>query len=234
MLGSSEKHKSNNPAVSTMRRLILEASEKELSKIGIHMPDIKKIKSLQLLHILKQDQEELAAVVRMETVDPTIQLEDVLTNNLLVEAKILDHEKNGKYTVFMRTGPILSSAFNIFGASGGYLFSPVEIRDAKVKICFLGDELQVKELLKRLSEFGIRFKVVSLTDASFSPDSPLNNLTDKQREALIAAHKNGYYDVPRRINSEQLAKKLGIGDSTLVEHLRKAEQRLINNIIAAE
>lgn len=69
-----------------------------------------------------------------------------------------------------------------------------------------------------------------LADADFSPISPLNQLTEKQREVLITAYKLGYYDIPRRINSEQLAKKLNIGDSTLVEHLRKAERRLLVNI----
>jgi predicted DNA binding protein len=42
----------------------------------------------------------------------------------------------------------------------------------------------------------------------------------------------GYYEIPRRFDSEQLAKKLNLGRSTVAEHLRKAEQRLIAEAIA--
>jgi predicted DNA binding protein len=217
-----------------MRRLVLEVSEKELSKIGINMPGFYKIKSLELLHFLRHDPEELAAVWRIELRDSNEKITDMLTNSLLAETQVLDHEKNGKYTVFMRTGPIISSALNFIDASGGYLFSPLEIRDGKLKLSFIGSESQVQEFLNRVNQIGIHYKVASLTDASFSPDSPLNKLTEKQREVLVAAHKLGYYEVPRKINSEQLAKKLGIGDSTLVEHLRKAEQRLINHILTEQ
>jgi hypothetical protein len=37
-----------------------------------------------------------------------------------------------------------------------------------------------------------------------------SELTAKQREILVAAYNFGYYAVPRKINSEQLAKKLGM------------------------
>jgi predicted DNA binding protein len=66
---------------------------------------------------------------------------------------------------------------------------------------------------------------------NFSPISPLNQLTEKQREVLITAYKMGYYEIPRKLNSDELAKKLGLVNSTVVEHLRKAEQRLIRQIL---
>jgi predicted DNA binding protein len=213
-----------------MRRLILEVSEKELSKIGVDLPPFDRIESLELLHILKHDQEELAAVWRLELKNATT-VNDLLKGGFLVEIQVLAAEKNRKYIVFMRTGPIISTALNFLNAAGGYLFSPLEIRDGKMKISFIGSERQMQDFFAKVSERGIRYKVTSLTDASFSPDSPLNKLTEKQRQVLLAAHKFGYYDVPRKVSSEQLAQKLGIGDSTLVEHLRKAEKRLIDNIL---
>ncbi len=78
------------------------------------------------------------------------------------------------------------------------------------------------EFIKKITALGIRHRVVLLTEANFSPDSPLSKLTEKQREVLIAAYKLGYYDIPRRINSEKLAKKLNIGGSTLGEHLEES------------
>ncbi|MBT0158470.1 hypothetical protein G4O51_00620 [Candidatus Bathyarchaeota archaeon A05DMB-2] len=214
-----------------MRRVILEVSEKELTKIGIEMPQFKKIKSLELLYFLRQDQEEFAAISRVEFKDQTTKVEDLLTNGFLFEAQVLEQQENCAYIVFIRGGPSLSSVLNSIGVKNGYLFPPVGIRDGKIKISFLGSESQVREFLEKVDASGIRYRIVMLTDAEFSPISPLNQLTEKQREILTTAYKLGYYDIPRKINSEQLAKKLNIGDSTLVEHLRKAERRLLASIL---
>jgi hypothetical protein len=214
-----------------MRRLILEASEKELSKVGVEIQPFQKIKSLDLLHFLRQDREEFAAIWRVEFKDASSRIEDLLAGGFLVEVQLLEQEKSRTYIVFMRGGPSLSSVLDSLGLAGGYLFPPLGIREGKIKISFLGSAQQVGEFLEKITAFGIRYRVVLLTDANFSPDSPLNKLTEKQREVLIAAYKLGYYDIPRRINSEELAKKLDIVSSTLGEHLRKAERRLLNNIL---
>lgn len=131
----------------------------------------------------------------------------------------------------MRGGPSLSSVLNSIGIESGYLFPPLGISEGKVRISFLGSEQQVKEFMEKIDAIGIRYRVVLLADANFSPISPLNKLTEKQREVLIAAYKLGYYDIPRKITSEALANKLGLVDSTVVEHLRKAEQRLMTQIL---
>ena len=213
-----------------MRRLILAISERELIKIGIELPQFKKIKSLDLLYFLRQDPKEFAAIAEVEFKDSDSKIEDLLLGGFLVEAQMLERQKNGSYIVFMRGGPSLSSVLSAIGIESGYLFPPIGIGDGKIKISFLGSEKQVKEFMKTIGSLGIRYRVVLLTDASFSPISPLNQLTEKQREVLVAAYRLGYYDIPRRITSEELAKQLGIVDSTVVEHLRKAEQRLLNQI----
>ena len=215
-----------------MRRLILEASEKELSKVGVAIPPVQKIKSLDLLYVLRQDREEFAAVSRIEFKDASSKIEDLLVDGFLVEVQLLEQEKSRTFTVFMRGGPILSTVLGSLGIAGGYLFPPLEIREEKIKICFLGNNAQVSDFLEKITMLGIRFKVVLLTDADFSPDSPLNKLTEKQKKALMAAYKLGYYDIPRRINSEKLARELNIGSSTLGEHLRKAERSLIIHILS--
>jgi predicted DNA binding protein len=54
-----------------------------------------------------------------------------------------------------------------------------------------------------------------LTDAKFSPESPLSRLTEKQRQAIVTAFEYSYFDAQLRISSEQLAKRLGLVKSTL-------------------
>lgn len=69
-------------------------------------------------------------------------------------------------------------------------------------------------------------------DARFTPSSPVARLTEKQREVLLSAYKLGYYDLPIRISSEELAKKFGRVKSTFVAHRRKAERRLLKDTLS--
>lgn len=54
-----------------------------------------------------------------------------------------------------------------------------------------------------------------------------SELTDKQKQAMHLAIKNGYYNYPRKIDLPKLAKIMGISYSTFQAHLRKAEQKVI-------
>lgn len=215
-----------------MRRLVLEVSERELLKAGIELPPVRKIKSLELLYFLRQDDTELAAISRVEFKDPNEKIEEFIGSGLLTDAQVIEKEKNGTYILFTRSGsPSLSSVLKYIGIEGGYLFPPLGINEGKVRFSFLGSEKQIKEFMEKVDALGVHYRVVLLADANFSPISPLSQLTEKQQEVLLAAYKWGYYDIPRKITSQELASKLGLGDSTVVEHLRKAEQRLIKQIL---
>jgi predicted DNA binding protein len=47
----------------------------------------------------------------------------------------------------------------------------------------------------------------------------------------LTAYGLGYYDVPRRTPSEDIAKLLKIDKSTFAEHLRKAEKRIVRDAL---
>jgi predicted DNA binding protein len=56
---------------------------------------------------------------------------------------------------------------------------------------------------------------------------PTAVLSERQREAVLLAHQEGYYDWPREIKATELAEEMGVAHSTYLEHLRKAEEKLI-------
>lgn len=56
-------------------------------------------------------------------------------------------------------------------------------------------------------------------------------LTEAQREALQLAARQGYYDIPRRRTTQQLADELGISDQAVTERLRRAIVALVNHTL---
>gem|GEM_PF-308661 len=95
----------------------------------------------------------------------------------------------------------------------------------------IGDQSNLKKFFERIKLLG-DVKSISCQRADYMFCNALSCLTDKQRGVLIEAKKSGYYDYPRRINADQLAERLGIGKSATIEHLRKAEGRIISQIFS--
>jgi predicted DNA binding protein len=60
-----------------------------------------------------------------------------------------------------------------------------------------------------------------------STTSLLGGLTEKQASALIAALNEGYYRIPKKITTDEIAQRLGIPRTTFEEHLRKAESKVL-------
>jgi PAS domain S-box-containing protein len=65
------------------------------------------------------------------------------------------------------------------------------------------------------------------------PGGLASELTDRQREALEAAYRAGYFAWPRESTAEEVAASLGLASSTLHGHLRKAEHQLLAELFDA-
>lgn len=57
--------------------------------------------------------------------------------------------------------------------------------------------------------------------------------TDKQAQALLAAHDAGYYTSPRGATTAEVARGMGLGRSAFEERLRGAENRLMADLAPA-
>ncbi|MFC5973107.1 helix-turn-helix domain-containing protein [Halomarina salina] len=54
-----------------------------------------------------------------------------------------------------------------------------------------------------------------------------DDLSQRQREVFELARREGYYTWPREVSAADLATELGVSKATLLEHLRKAEAKLL-------
>ena len=66
-----------------------------------------------------------------------------------------------------------------------------------------------------------------------APDSALDLLSARQREALAAGMALGYYDQPRGATAADVADELDCATATAAEHLRKAEATLVEATLAS-
>jgi len=58
--------------------------------------------------------------------------------------------------------------------------------------------------------------------------SPRAALSERQREVFELAQQRGYYSWPRQTSASDLADDFDVSKTTLLEHLRKAESKLLN------
>ncbi|OGJ21942.1 hypothetical protein A3K73_04835 [Candidatus Pacearchaeota archaeon RBG_13_36_9] len=93
--------------------------------------------------------------------------------------------------------------------------------------------------LKKLIDIGERkynlnlleFKDKKIKNFGFLTMFP--ELTDKQKNALETALNKGYYEYPRKISLDKLAKDVGLAFSTFQAHVRKAENKILKFAIDA-
>lgn len=97
----------------------------------------------------------------------------------------------------------------------------------------------LEELLKRLENTGWFYKILRkvpldgfvASSLTMSADAILSGMTEKQMEAILTAHRHGYYNLPRLSDVQTIAAKEEVPRTTFQEHLMKAENKLVNALV---
>jgi predicted DNA binding protein len=214
-----------------MRKLVIEfAPDMLIRKLQGKM--FESMESMELLELLRIDYEKGIKLGLMQiTVKPGFVLEDVdLPDNVEI-SNVLKSEGN-RYTCIVKVKvpkefKKMMKDFNL----DLIWTSPSYISKDKTIISCIGEEDDLRKFMEVCKNLGT-IENVSFKKAAYQEHDILSALTEKQREIVIAAKQFGYYDMPRKISSEDLSKKVGISKATLLEHLRKAEIRLMENILS--
>lgn len=79
----------------------------------------------------------------------------------------------------------------------------------------------------------IQLEVGRIYNPTRPGQGPWFGLTNAQRDALSRAVDGGYYSIPRRMSTQELADELGISDQAVTERLRRAIIALAENTLIA-
>lgn len=106
----------------------------------------------------------------------------------------------------------------------------VDIHDQSFTLTYAGPQGRISDMVAGFEAAGIDATLQQLRGYRVQ-DEPLDTLTDRQREVLEVAFGSGYYDVPRSTSTTELAAELDLDDSTVSEHLQRAERNLIAAVL---
>ncbi|UCG44803.1 MAG: helix-turn-helix domain-containing protein [Candidatus Bathyarchaeota archaeon] len=97
----------------------------------------------------------------------------------------------------------------------------------------------LEELLRRFEYWDWTYKIIRKTPfdgfiasaITLTTDALFSGLTDRQMDALLTAHKHGYYNLPRDLDVQAIAAKENVSRTTFQEHLKKAENKLVAALV---
>ena len=119
----------------------------------------------------------------------------------------------------------------------GCLPNIVEIRDGSLVIeTFVRDRDQAFEVLERLESTPADTELLGIKEHEEGDDSActtridLSALTDLQRKTIDVAFERGYYNSPKGVILEDLAREFGISKQAIAQRLATAEQKIIEQI----
>jgi len=106
-----------------------------------------------------------------------------------------------------------------------FIIAPIEF-DGPNEIWTIGSAKRehIQKLYKQLATVG-ETNLILLKEVDFG----MSELTKQQKNVLENAISKGYYEWPRKITATKLAKKLNLSKTTFLEHLRKAEAKIITD-----
>ena len=214
-----------------MRKVIVELKVKEEL---LEMLDflLDKTESIELIELIKLDFEQgMKMVITALNMKEGYTIEDIDLPEFMEMLTVLKKEGNRYIVVskvnFFKKFTGLAQKFNI----DIIWDTPSIFKKDKMIISVIGNEENLKKFLEVIKILG-EITSIGFKKATYNEQTILSCLTEKQKEILIAAKKNGYYSYPRKINSQELSEKIGLSKPTVVQHLRKAEIRIVSNILA--
>lgn len=108
--------------------------------------------------------------------------------------------------------------------------TPIDTTPTGLAVTLIGTHENLHQALTTLAD-DITATVMNAGPYAPSGTGQLSDLTERQLEVFQTAVAEGYYDVPRQATQQDIASELGCAPSTIDEHLRKAEARVVTGIV---
>lgn len=166
------------------------------------------------------------------TGDRAVELGEVTAENPnTIEDRITDHRNIESYQRLELTDERLLARYETTD-TGLYEFArlvdvppefPIIVQNGRYEFDVTGTQTELDNLQTTLDASGLSYELLSVVHTDESEDL----LTDRQREVLTTALREGYYNIPRGCTLSELASTLDADKSTLSRTLRRGQAQVL-------
>jgi predicted DNA binding protein len=216
-----------------MRQVTIEIELKEAAREE-RRATFEHIHSYEVLEVLKMDYEQALFVDLIECVTKEgVSIHDLPVIGHMEVLSVIKSEGN-RHTCLVKGREEGEMANNYAELDLDLIYTTPSFQsEDRVVLSFIGEQRNLMRFVEMLrgADFGT-ITNMTFKRGAYQRRDLLSVLTDRQREVMVAAFRFGYYDLPKGISSQRLAERVGMSKPTMLEHLRKAERRILAEIMA--
>ena len=115
------------------------------------------------------------------------------------------------------------------------IMPPIILDPTSLHFNFIIPENTVKKLYRFIDEFADSFEILAIENLTKNPsDSTLltPKFTQRQVEISRYAYRNGYFESPKKISAEEVAKHFSLSTSMVTKHLRTTTKKVMKFFFA--
>ena len=208
---------------SSLARIKIKFPEKLwISEIFKNFPDIK----MEISYFLPFDLEKSIGNSIIEIMHYKIDsiIEGISNHPSVFDLSVLEKEENRVKFNVKTKDPYLLYAIIKCGVLVNF---PVRVKDGFAFWRLISSREQIDDLLTLFEQKKINFELLRIGNSPYEIDEDKSKLSLEESKVLDQAISLGFFEIPRKISLEELAKKLGKSKSALSVMLRKIIKKKI-------
>ncbi|MDX8550499.1 helix-turn-helix domain-containing protein [Methanospirillum sp. J.3.6.1-F.2.7.3] len=216
-----------------MRKMTITCQISDLFRTFYTARFFEAVKSIELLRMIRLDFKEGTKLgIAKITCNPGFSVKDIEFPEGGEIIAIFQETGDESILLFKGTAPPSIMHISKLFARDIIWSTPTILYKDKITYSIIGEEKELKYMLRLIKLILGPIEDIAYEKATFGPYDLIQSLTKKQQEILVLAKKAGYYHNPRKITLDDLSLLSGLSKATVGEHLRKAENHVMNSVLA--
>ena len=211
----------------TLKKIVLKVPLDSMSKKFFDL-----LEKYELLQVHRQDDNQIFATQKVKFKDSNM-------NPELLEGKqygisfveVINEDKENNEFIFFSKHNWVEQTKAFLDRLDLIIDPPIILDQERLLVSIITESRNVDEFVKSLNRFYKKeLEILSISHMQPNYENLFLKLTNRQQEIAFYAVQHGYFEIPRRINSQKIATHFRITRSALYDHLRKIERVLYHSI----